>query len=63
MAHSYAIQRFQESGKYAGKWLIVSGAGRRNAGTWDYLLSRSTAYRIAANMRAAGAIVRVTHND
>jgi hypothetical protein len=61
--HTHAIQQLQQSGQYAGKWLIVAGAGRYNRGTWDYLLSRSVAYRIAREMRQAGYTVRVTHND
>jgi hypothetical protein len=63
MSHNHAIQQYQTSGKYAGTWLILAGVGRRNRGTWDTLLSRSAAYRIAHDMRAQGAIVRVTHND
>jgi len=59
---NYAIQHYQTAGKYAGKWLCLAGVGRANRGTWDIMLSRSVAYRIAADMRRQGAIVRVTHN-
>ena len=60
---NYAIQELQQSGAYAGHWLIVAGVGRYNRGTWDSLISRTVAYREARKMRHAGRVVRVTHND
>lgn len=58
---TYTIQHYQTAGKYAGLWLTLAGLGR-NRGTWDTALCRSSAYRIAADMRRQGAQVRVCHD-
>jgi len=60
MTRNYEVEHYQTAGVYQGKWLALAGVGRFNRGTWDTKVCRSTAYRIAKDMRRQGAIVRVS---